>query len=136
MIDWKRLFLPTLEKVIVLIIIFYLFGIYFPKIATCNDCVFVKLGIPYSFYLIGSGDYQSKFSFGYLILDLALLYVLLSLAFYHKFVKTEKTDSDLKKLIFGISNLFISLVIFVILFYTYLVFTEDILNLDEFFNYR
>ena len=67
MIDWKKLFLPTSEKIIILIIIFYLFGIYFPKIATCNDCIFVKLGIPYPFYWIGGGDDQSKFSFSYLV---------------------------------------------------------------------
>lgn len=126
MVDWKRLLLPSIEKVIALVLIFS--SIYFSGALSFDG---FSIGLPYTFYS-GSyikGDGGNIFSISYLLIDLIIWYLLLCFAFYPKFLKIKDENSTVSKLIKYISNFIINLIIFVILFFVFLVITDDILNI-------
>ena len=126
MVNWKRLLLPSIEKVIALILIFL--SIYFSGALSFDG---FTIGVPYTFYSGGGkgGYYSETFSITYLILDVIIWYFLLCFAFYFKFFKIKNENSTVNKLIKYSSNFIINLIIFVVLFFIFLVITDDILNI-------
>ena len=122
MIDWKRLFLPSIEKVIGLIIIFFVTSIN----TTMDATIF---GFPYTYYSCGfKGITVCNFSISFFILDILLIYFLICLAFYPKLIKLKEDNSVLKRILINVGNFIINLVIFVILSFIFLVIKNDILK--------
>ena len=132
MVDLKRLFIPSIEKVIALLIIFAV-----TSINTTFD--YFRIGFPYTYYSCGGNTiigYYCLFSNWFLILDILIIYFLICLAFYPKLIQINETDSTLRKIIIPLINFILKLIIFVIISFIFLVFTEDISNLDDLPYYR
>lgn len=125
MVDWKKLFLPSIEKSIGLILIFFI-----TSINTTLDATLI--GFPFNYYSCGgkplAGEYFCNFSILTLILDILLIYLVLCLSFYYKFIKCTKNYSKFKKTFAYLINFVIGLVIFVILFFVFGVIYHDLIK--------
>ena len=122
MINWKKLLLPSIEKIIGLIIIFFVTSIN----TTMDATIF---GFPYIYYSCEfKGVTGCNFSISFLILDILLIYFLICLAFYPKLIKLKEDSSVLNKILINVSNFIINLVIFVIISFIFLVIKDDILK--------
>jgi DMSO reductase anchor subunit len=117
--NWKRLLIPNIQKIIGLII-FFLF--IFVSGGTIMDAVI--LGTPYTFY--SASKALVRFSIINLILDILIAYILLCIVFYYPILKIKEKETKTKNLFKHIGNFIMGMAIFLVLMFLVWLFLDYI----------